>query len=856
MRFENLRVPGHGRATTRGTTTRPVTRSAAGPGGSAAPPVVRPARAWRSLRRPRAAVDSRTVRSRPGPAAVTILFLVLAVGLTFEGLLRRNDVPLFRDLLFFFLPYKYLLSEALRHRSLPLWNPWIFLGTPFLANLQTGVFYPLSVLLALPFPLGLNLFLLTHYAVASAGAYLFLRWRGLSLEATAIGTLTFVLGGYLVSMLNVTNHLQSAAWAPLLLHCWQRHLDGRSERALGTFALLLAVQLLGGSPESTAMTLLVIAGWTAYRLAPRRRETTRAAIFLALAAGAAIALAAFQILPTRELLQQSTRGEALPFGQVSFWSLEPVSLLQLLFPHSSSLVTPAEENSLGPVLEPFLPWIASLYLGLVPLCLAIAGTVAGREHRFWTLLAFAGIVLALGRHTPLLALLYRTMPAVFGKFRYPEKFYFFTHVAAMVLAAEGAERVLQGDRLAQRLCGTVATLFVAIGIGVWWLGENRAVDLLQLLAWLKGKDLPLLAYTGLATDWVFKAERLCWMLGAFVTVVVLWRFALLGRGIAGPLLVVLVAADLGATHHNLNLTISWPSLTEDRPLVDVDELRRTHQRVFNYQTVSNAQRPIAGLKEGEKIISNADDLRSVSVALWPTLAGNTAMTYGVGTLAGGDSIVRSSIASIQNVMEVVPRDKAIELLRIYGTGYLIGEAPLDFPSVELVHAAAPPSTYNVYRVKRPVPPARFVERLSVATSDKEAVNRMVQASGFDAGSEAVVEELPADWRDPPPGTRPGGAEVVRYDPEHVVIEARSQASSFLVLNDSYYPGWEARIDGVVTKIYRTNVLVRGVVVPAGAHRIEFAYRPASFRQGAWISLASLVLVVGWIVKGSPRRRTA
>src|SRR5438128_2474806 len=107
-------------------------------------------------------------------AATTVLSLCL------PGLLDRDRIPLYRDLLFFFVPFKHFLAEHMRRGELPLWNPGIFMGTTFLGGLQTGVFYPPSLLLILPFPLGFNLFLFAHYLLAFVGAYVLLRGRGLS----------------------------------------------------------------------------------------------------------------------------------------------------------------------------------------------------------------------------------------------------------------------------------------------------------------------------------------------------------------------------------------------------------------------------------------------------------------------------------------------------------------------------------------------------------------------------------------------------------------------------------------------------------------------------------------------------
>jgi uncharacterized membrane protein YfhO len=69
----------------------------------------------------------------------------------------------------------------------------------------------------------------------------------------------------------------------------------------------------------------------------------------------------------------------------------------------------------------------------------------------------------------------------------------------------------------------------------------------------------------------------------------------------------------------------------------------------------------------------------------------------------------------------------------------------------------------------------------------------------------------------------------------------------LVLADVYYPGWKAFVDGKAARIYRPNYVVRAVSVPRGRHLEEFRYEPLSCKIGAIISLAALVLMVGFLI---------
>jgi uncharacterized membrane protein YfhO len=90
--------------------------------------------------------------------------------------------------------------------------------------------------------------------------------------------------------------------------------------------------------------------------------------------------------------------------------------------------------------------------------------------------------------------------------------------------------------------------------------------------------------------------------------------------------------------------------------------------------------------------------------------------------------------------------------------------------------------------------------------------------------------------------------VERHRPTRVRLRTRAAAEAFLVLGDVDYPGWRAFVDGRRVPIHRTDYVLRGVVIPAGKHVVEFVFRPVSFQRGLAVTgLSALVLlgVLAW-----------
>jgi hypothetical protein len=105
---------------------------------------------------------------------------------------------------------------------------------------------------------------------------------------------------------------------------------------------------------------------------------------------------------------------------------------------------------------------------------------------------------------------------------------------------------------------------------------------------------------------------------------------------------------------------------------------------------------------------------------------------------------------------------------------------------------------------------------------------------------------------------PAGSVTVRdYRPGHIDLQVDAARPALLVVAESYYPGWEASVDGVAAQILRTNYISQGILVPGGCHTIKLNYAPSLFRYGLAASLVSLLGVLAlalWSWRGSRKIR--
>ncbi len=383
-----------------------------------------------------------------GPLLPALLLALLALGILWPlGLTNRVLAGI--DAYTYFLPYwDYRIAE-LQAGRLPLWNPYLFLGVPFLANPQSAVLYPLHLLLTgMPATSALVWSAILHVWLAALFAYLFCR-RSLacSRPAALLGGALFGFGGFTLARVENINQLNGLAWLPALMWLLDEAQRSRSRRARVRWSVALAVvvalQLLAGHTQTTFINLVGLLLFALARLIAVWRQG-RPAMLAVLAPVAAIVpgvlLAAAQLLPTLELNPLGLRSGGLPYRQAVSFSLRPRLLLQSLLPPAGGGLGEAFGN------EGYAEF--SAYLGVGALVLALIGAVgvwrmwrAGRlnpAHIALLLLAAAGLFLALGVANPVYYLLWRFVPG-FDLFRAPARWMALYTLGAAGLAAIGLD---------------------------------------------------------------------------------------------------------------------------------------------------------------------------------------------------------------------------------------------------------------------------------------------------------------------------------------------------------------------------------------------------------------------------------
>ncbi len=261
--------------------------------------------------------------------------LVVGAVVFYFPLLVLGRVLVDYDALVYFAPQRMYLADSLARGVVPLWNPYLFMGVPFVANPQSAVLYPPSWLFLMgPVEVMYSVQLALHAFLAALWMYLFAR---LSLRASPlaalVGALSYAFAGQTVQEGGHLNQISAAAWLPAVLLGYDQAVQRSSLRWAALGGVALGLQILAGHPQISYMTVVALVLFVLIRgssLNPR--ELGRAALTGIVLAGLGFLLSAAQVLPMLELKQLSIRAAGVPWDEAIGISLSPPTLLRVLLP--------------------------------------------------------------------------------------------------------------------------------------------------------------------------------------------------------------------------------------------------------------------------------------------------------------------------------------------------------------------------------------------------------------------------------------------------------------------------------------------------------------------------------------------
>lgn len=718
----------------------------------------------------------------------------------------------------------------------PLWNPEILGGMPYVAAIGTGdVLYPTAVILRhfLPTTTATNIGFFIHYVLAGLFTYLFLRSLRVSWTGSVIGGVAYQLSGIMASYVQPGHDgkLVVSALMPIVL---LGLVLGMRDRRPGGYALVAIGVGLSIFTQHVQITyyMLITAGLLALYLTfgvgslPPGARVRR----LALALGAVVlgfGIAAIQLLPAFAHMPLSARAVSVQggFEGATSFATPWVHIPEFFLKHFVGWGYPGTPVSTYWGSNPLK--LHSEYLGLPVLALALFGVTGGstdRRLRWW--LAGIGLLfllIVLGNGTPFYRLWWTLMPYV-KQMRAPGMAFFVVAFIVACFAGFGVER-LERRTDEQGSLSHVRAWLIAAG-----------VIALLAVAGVFGNMARALA--GPHADAVVPSTI---MIGALTSALALGLVAAvvwagirqrLRPGQWAVLLALIIGGDLW-----INAGPFWTYSTEDKTLYRADQIT-------------------------ERIKAAAGPARALDLGgVYP---GNVLMAVDVPQLLGVHGLELRYFDEVMGGRNEWRNLGNLHLWDMFAVRWVIAPAAaqgLDsIPGFVRVLSNATTSAgrqAQLFERKTPAPYAQVVPAgvtldsasiVAAVADPRMGYDRIVLFDARDGVTTPPLAQMP------PPS--PARATVVHWEPGRMTIalDPAPTAAGYLVVSENWYPDWRATVEGTPVKVLRGDWTLITVPIPAGAKRVELAFVSTPYGRGKVLTFLSLLVALAAVAGPSVSRR--
>lgn len=746
----------------------------------------------------------------------------------------------------------------------PLWMPNFFSGMPTFGNVHY-VPHDVSYIQAAVVSV-LKIFYLNgkwswypvYYLFCGVFTFLLLRTWNLSRIAALLGAITFMLSPYGIG-LAAEGHgskLMALSYLPLVFLLTHNLFERRDALSFGLLCAGIGTLLLTNHMQIVYYVFIVLGLYLLYHIvrdvkADKLLIPQKTALFVgALIIG--LCISSYIYLSVYEYAQFSIRGGGtagakggLTWEYATNWSFNPVELLTLLVPSFFGFSSQYVYNWQGQQVPLPLYWgtmpfnTSTVYIGIVPVLLAVLALIYKRNAKtlFFALLGVIVLLMSFGKHFGLFyELLFNTLP-FFNKFRAPAMI---LHVLAFVVAVLGAygfqffmeEREFNAAKLKKGLLYTLGVLGVILLLGL--LMKSSFFEMFGFNFTKEGENYGAQAMAEL--------KRI--------------RFEVLWRDYVK--FVILAGVAMGAIILYVNKTLRMASfsallfgvLLVDLFIIDAKFIDPKPHAQLEQSFQPDATTQYLTQQEGIFRIFPLGDLY-----------GETGFAY-----HGLQSVGGYSPAKLKIYQTVVDScfyrgwDPAFPLnmniVNMLNARYLVAQGQL--PGERFRHVYTDQARgILTYENPSALPRAWFVQRALLASSDTE-VFALLNSRDFDPATTAILQKPLAHEIGVPDSA--AQVSIIQYKSREIKLQASSSTPALLVLSEIYYPaGWKAFVDGEETEIYRTNSILRSIVVPAGTHELVFRFDPMMYELGwdlthAGWGVAALCILIGLWRTPSVRQR--
>jgi hypothetical protein len=727
-----------------------------------------------------------------------------------------------KDTITLYAPLRGEIVEAIRALRLPLWNPNEAMGMPLFPQMLHGVLHPISLLAALVAPdASLNALIVVHVALAAAGTCLLALCIGASRYGAFLAGIAFGASGYTLSMTGNYMYLVGAASAPWAIAGIIASGRGRTWLTVLFSASGTSLILVAGEPQWAAVALCIGMALVVSRYGLKNMIRTGVGIIIG------ILIAGIQLVPTIFFWSETARSAGVLTENRAEWALSLWRLPELIAPGffsgapGESLVAPVYLWLGNPGTRFPIPFSTSIFVGTTVIALAVHGLRTDRATRALGIMAVVFLWMAAG---PALGAdqILRHIP-VWGSFRYAEKMFGPFSFCLSLMAGFGLDRMTSG--ISRSSVYSILSALGAVGLALilLWAWDPSTVDS-QLSNVVKGARI---ARHQLMVGLAYPISALLVLAGILIAA---RRFEI-SAGYVGLLLVLLMTAEtVAASRYAIHL--GKEGVRSALPLWEISR-KDAMVRVIHPAPVDKGYGPPA-MDESDRLafVESTMALPSYNVA------------GGIDTVDAYTGLMPKRFKALDlTIAEQFPDARWLVMRRFAATHVVLPRVMS--PAYEKRVRAALTDAIRIPMQTDPwidiwaVPhrPWAFFASGAIGTGSADEALRAFVDVVRRGGSEVVIEgQVPSSLAS-------GQVLQTRRGKESLTIEATSSGNALLIVNDAFWPGWLARIDGITVPILCADTVVRGIPWPAGHHVLEMAYNPPEIKYGMIVSSIGVLVLL-------------
>ena len=720
----------------------------------------------------------------------------------------------------------------------PLWQPWIFSGMPTADAFTfiSSLYFPNYILNL--FFLSSNLTQLLHLLFAGIGSYLLLRFIGLSCLSAFLGGSAFMITPFMITMI-VFGHgsqMMTAAYIPWIMMFTMKLFRNPNLINIGILAILMGFQLQRAHVQIAYYTWMLIGTYVLITFILNikdKKSKDKPLISLGaftFSAILAIAIALVIYLPSLEYTPFSVRGGSgggADYNYATSWSFSPKELLTFFIPSALGF---GGQTYWGDM--PFTDY--PNYMGIITLLLAIIGFVYKRDRFMWFLFttSLLAIFISFGKNLAIIYDLFYSFFPFFNKFRVPAMILILVQFNTCIMAAIGMDHLISINKNKLPNWFWPSTGVLIFLLLILSFGESILKDLVSSgFTQPRTQDPRLVqAINSLRWDmWYKDAWALLFYLSTTMSLIWCFIFNKVSTRTFSMAILLLLVLDV--------------IIVDNKIIQPKKESGRSSQLLNN----SIVDRYFQHDQISKILSSDKNELFRVYPA--GQLFGETRLrAFGIESIGGYHP---AKLNVYNNFLKNTNNASTLALMGMLNVKYFLTTQSINYPGlIEIKQARMKSGRGNIpvslYRLENYQKRAWFARNIEVYP-EIDFPWEKIKSQSYDPQKVAFVSQ-----NDISINTTFSMGEInsINNSLHKLEIETESDSTSFLIVSEVFYPlRWKATIDGEQIEYYKTNGVIRGLIIPKGRHKIVFNYDRSSFNKGVLISLSSFFLTIGMIIFG-------